>query len=196
MRRDWTLDSGGFPKIRPCRWRNAEPSPPAYVSARKGTGKQRLGGMDPGWTPEASTGVHLGISVGSLERTTPSMSSWIASEGRYVSPSGVSHIIVLKQIFEFTVSSTDIFGYSADSLKADTARGLAHLPSTQIACPSGRARIFKVSAPGICERQNTHRGRSNIPWRYGSPRVAFGRLSYDYEESVTCSSYQVVMRRS
>src|SRR5690606_861281 len=53
-RRGWTLDSGGFPKIRPCRWRNAEPSPPAYVSARKGTGKQGLGGLDPGWTPEAS----------------------------------------------------------------------------------------------------------------------------------------------
>jgi hypothetical protein len=58
-RRGWTLDSGGFPKNRPCRWRYFAPSPPAYVSARKGTGKQRLGGLDPGRTPEASPGVHL-----------------------------------------------------------------------------------------------------------------------------------------
>src|SRR5690606_4969685 len=93
-RRGWTLDSGGFPKIRPCRWRNAEPSPPAYVPARKGTGKQRLGGADPDWTPEASLGFHLGISVGSPERTTPSISPWIPSEGRSVSPSGVSPKIV------------------------------------------------------------------------------------------------------
>jgi hypothetical protein len=84
------LDPGGFPKIRPCRWRNIAPSPPAYVSARKGTGKQRLGGLDPGWTPEASPGVHFGMSVGSPERTTPSISPWIASAGRSVSPSGVS----------------------------------------------------------------------------------------------------------
>jgi len=33
---------GGFPKKRPCRWRNCAPSPPAYVSARKGTIKQWL----------------------------------------------------------------------------------------------------------------------------------------------------------
>ena len=92
FRRRWLL--GGFPKNRPCRWRCVALRPPAYVSARKGTRKQRVGGLDPGWTPEASPGVHLGTSVGPSERTTPSISPWIPSEGRSVSPSGVSPEIV------------------------------------------------------------------------------------------------------
>ena len=35
---------GGFPKIRPCRYRCAALRPPAYVLSPKGTGKQWLGG--------------------------------------------------------------------------------------------------------------------------------------------------------
>jgi len=54
----------------------------------EGTGNCR--GLDPGRTPEASRGIHIGISPASLERTTPSISPWITSERRSVSPSGVS----------------------------------------------------------------------------------------------------------
>ena len=101
---------GGFPKIRPCRWRCAALRPPAYVSAQKGTGKQGLGGLDPGWTPEASPGVHLGISLGSPERTTPSISPWIPSEGRSVSPSGVSQ----KSVSNALAGLTHVLDRSAD----------------------------------------------------------------------------------
>ena len=38
--------------------------------------------------------VHLRISVGSPDRTTPSLSIWIAMDGRSVSPCGVSREIV------------------------------------------------------------------------------------------------------
>ena len=39
---------GGFPKIRPCRWRYAALRPPAYEYRQEGTGNCR--GLDPGRT--------------------------------------------------------------------------------------------------------------------------------------------------
>ena len=89
-RHGWTLDSVGFPLIRRCYWRNAEPSTPAYVWARKGTGKQRLGGLDPGWALEASPGVQFGMRVGSPERTTPSISLGIPTRAAAAFRIGVS----------------------------------------------------------------------------------------------------------
>lgn len=79
---------GGFPKIRPCRWRCAALRPPAYEYRQEGT-RNSLG-LDLGRTPEASRGIHIGISPASPECTTPSISPWIASERGSVSPSGVS----------------------------------------------------------------------------------------------------------
>ncbi len=41
---------GGFPKIRPCRWRCPALRPPAYEIAQEGTRNQWVSGTDPGWS--------------------------------------------------------------------------------------------------------------------------------------------------
>src|SRR5690625_4056376 len=42
------VDAGGFPKIRPCRWRSSALRPPAYEYRQEGTGNCL--GVDPGRT--------------------------------------------------------------------------------------------------------------------------------------------------
>src|SRR6056297_3596174 len=63
---------GGFPKNRPCRWRNIAPSPPAYIVARKEP-LTSMGWRYGRWLDTAlDPGVHMrGLSRARLSRVYP-----------------------------------------------------------------------------------------------------------------------------
>src|SRR6056297_325072 len=71
---------GGFPKNRPCRWRNIAPSPPAYKVSRKEPSIQGVGRLDPRrtlrWTPEASV-------AGCPARASPEYIQFLTRESRF-----------------------------------------------------------------------------------------------------------------